>query len=57
MVAVLNLALPYFGLIFIGYASGKAKGLPRAGLGLDELLPALCLSAGFDVHDHVKDAV
>jgi len=32
MVAVLNLALPYFGLIFIGYACGKAKGLPEQGL-------------------------
>src|SRR3984885_433003 len=32
MIAVLNLALPYFGLIFIGYACGKAKGLPEQGL-------------------------
>ena len=32
MVAVLNLALPYFGLIFIGFACGKAKGLPEQGL-------------------------
>ena len=32
MVAVLNLALPYFGLVFIGYACGKAKGLPEQGL-------------------------
>jgi predicted permease len=32
MVAILNLALPYFGLIFIGYACGKAKGLPEQGL-------------------------
>src|ERR1700761_3753321 len=32
MVAVLNLALPYFGLIFIGYACGRAKGLPEQGL-------------------------
>src|SRR6476619_5923504 len=29
---VLNLALPYFGLIFIGFACGKAKGLPESGL-------------------------
>jgi predicted permease len=29
MVDVLNLALPYFGLIFIGFACGKAKGLPE----------------------------
>jgi malonate transporter len=32
MVDILNLALPYFGLIFIGFACGKAKGLPEAGL-------------------------
>src|SRR6202041_310285 len=32
MVDVLNLGLPYFGLIFIGFACGKAKGLPEAGL-------------------------
>src|SRR6266481_9073801 len=32
MVDVLNLALPYFGLIFIGFACGKAKALPEAGL-------------------------
>ncbi len=29
MVDILNLALPYFGLIFIGFACGKAKGLPH----------------------------
>jgi malonate transporter len=32
MIDILNLALPYFGLIFIGYACGKAKGLPEQGL-------------------------
>src|SRR3954470_10658676 len=32
MVEILNLALPYFGLIFIGFACGKAKGLPEQGL-------------------------
>src|SRR4051812_8913065 len=32
MVDILNLALPYFGLIFIGYACGKAKNLPESGL-------------------------
>jgi malonate transporter len=32
MMDVLNLALPYFGLIFIGYACGRFKGLPEAGL-------------------------
>ncbi len=32
MIEILNLAVPYFGLIFIGFACGKAKGLPEAGL-------------------------
>jgi malonate transporter and related proteins len=32
MVDVLNLALPYFGLIFIGFACGKARALPESGL-------------------------
>ena len=32
MADILNLALPYFGLIFIGFACGKTKGLPEAGL-------------------------
>jgi malonate transporter len=32
MVDILNLALPYFGLIFIGFACGKAKALPEEGL-------------------------
>jgi predicted permease len=32
MVDILNLALPYFGLIFIGFACGKTKGLPESGL-------------------------
>ena len=32
MVDILNLALPYFGLIFVGFACGKAKGLPESGL-------------------------
>jgi malonate transporter len=32
MIDVLNLALPYFGLIFIGFACGRAKGLPETGL-------------------------
>jgi len=26
MVDILNLALPYFGLIFIGFACGKTRG-------------------------------
>jgi len=32
MIDILNLALPYFGLIFIGFACGKAKALPDSGL-------------------------
>jgi hypothetical protein len=32
MIDILNLAGPYFGLIFIGFACGKAKALPEAGL-------------------------
>src|SRR5260370_42415983 len=33
MIDILNLALPYFGLIFIGFACGRSKGPPEAGLG------------------------
>lgn len=33
MIDVLNLALPYFGLIFIGFASGNLKRLPEASRG------------------------
>jgi predicted permease len=33
MIDILNLALPYFGLIFIGFICGKAKSLPESGLG------------------------
>ena len=32
MMDVLNLALPYFGLIFVGFACGKLVRLPEAGL-------------------------
>lgn len=32
MIDVLNLALPYFGLILLGYLSGRLKKLPDAGL-------------------------
>jgi predicted permease len=32
MIDILNLALPYFGLIFIGFACGKFKRLPEVGL-------------------------
>ena len=32
MIEILNLALPYFGLIFLGYACGRAKQIPDTGL-------------------------
>src|ERR1700729_29483 len=32
MIDILNLAIPYFSLIFIGFACGKARGLPETGL-------------------------
>src|SRR3954471_14978966 len=32
MADILNLAIPYFGLIFIGFACGKGKALPESGL-------------------------
>jgi len=32
MIDILNLALPYFGLIFVGFACGKLRRLPEAGL-------------------------
>lgn len=32
MIDILNLALPYFSLIFIGFACGKVKELPEQGL-------------------------
>jgi hypothetical protein len=32
MIDILNLALPFFGLIFIGYACGKLRKIPDAGL-------------------------
>src|ERR1700761_2408476 len=32
MLDILNLAIPYFSLIFIGFACGKARGLPETGL-------------------------
>jgi predicted permease len=32
MIDILNLALPYFGLIFVGFLCGKFRRLPEAGL-------------------------
>ncbi|HEY6025559.1 MAG TPA: AEC family transporter, partial [Pseudolabrys sp.] len=33
MIDVLNLALPFFGLIFIGFACGRIKQIPDTALG------------------------
>jgi len=40
MVEILNLALPYFGLIFIGFACGKAKKLPAGHRRIDGVTAA-----------------
>src|SRR4051812_16915960 len=32
MIDVLNLALPYFGLIFLGFACGRYRAIPERGL-------------------------
>ena len=34
MLDVINLALPYFGLIFLGLLCGKLKQIPETGLAL-----------------------
>jgi malonate transporter and related proteins len=57
MVDVINLALPYFGVIFIGFASGKARGLPETRATLDEFFSALRCPAGVAVRHHVADAL
>ena len=46
MADILNLALPYFGLIFIGFACGKTRGLPESGLAwMNFMLPYVSLPA------------
>jgi malonate transporter len=48
MIDVLNLSLPYFGLIFIGFVCGKARNLPESGLAwLNFLLLYIALPALF----------
>jgi malonate transporter and related proteins len=32
MIDIINLAIPYFGLIFVGYLCGRVKALPESGL-------------------------
>jgi malonate transporter len=48
MIDVLNLALPYFGLIFLGFACGRFKGIPDRGLAwMDFFIVYLSLPALF----------
>ena len=48
MIDVLNLALPYFGLIFLGFACGRFKSIPDQGLAwMDFFIVYLSLPALF----------
>ena len=48
MIDVLNLALPYFGLIFLGYACGRLREIPDRGLAwMDFFILYLALPALF----------
>lgn len=48
MIDVLNLALPYFGLIFLGFACGRFRGIPDKGLAwMDFFIVYLSLPALF----------
>ncbi len=48
MIDVLNLALPYFGLIFLGYACGRLRDIPDRGLAwMDFFILYLALPALF----------
>jgi len=48
MIDVLNLALPYFGLIFLGFACGRYKSIPDKGLAwMDFFIVYLSLPALF----------
>src|SRR3954467_2718794 len=48
MIDILNLALPYFGLIFLGFACGRYKPIPDRGLAwMDFFIVYLSLPALF----------
>ena len=48
MIDVLNLALPYFGLIFLGFACGRIRGIPDRGLAwMDFFIVYMALPALF----------
>ena len=55
MADVLNLALPYFSLIFIGFACGKLRQLPEQGLAWMNFFLLYVFSAGSVVRNHFKD--
>ena len=57
MFDILNLALPYFGLIFHRLRLWQGQRPAGAGFGMDELLPALRFAARLAVRHHVEDAV
>ena len=48
MIDVLNLALPYFGLIFLGFACGRIRSIPDQGLAwMDFFIVYMALPALF----------
>src|SRR3954470_17198236 len=48
MIDVINLALPYFGLIFLGFACGRFKSIPDQGLAwMDFFIVSMSLPALF----------
>ena len=56
MIDVLNLALPYFGLIFIGFACGKLKQIPDTALAWMNFFIVYVALAGAVLPDPCPDA-
>ena len=56
MLEVINLALPFFGLIFLGLGCGKFKAIPDAGLAWMDFFISLCGVAGIVLSDRRADA-
>ena len=57
MLDILNLALPFFGLIFIGFACGKLRQIPDAGLAWMNFFILYVVAAGLVLPHPVEDAV
>ena len=55
MLEVINLALPFFGLIFLGFGCGKFKAIPDSGLAWMDFHP-LCGVTGLVLSDRGADA-